>query len=703
MNAIDASAWPLERAAEAVEALAQAAGLPTRATALPRTPPDLDGEALDRYLMGAAEFLDVEIEPLAIAHDDAAEVIARAGPALVRLPGQPAQLLALVAARRGRAQLVGPDGVARRVPLADVRAALCGPREAPLHGGLDATLASAGVRPAARARVRSALLDEQLAGEPVSRAFLLRAHPGASFRRAASRASVFRRTAGLVALHTLQYGLGLLGWWLIGRGALSGRLESGFLVAWLLLLLTLVPLRLLGSWLAGQVALDLGALLKQRLLAGALALDAESIRLEGAGQLLGRVIESSAVEQLAISGAFAGLIATLELGFAALVLAIGAGGWPHALLLVAWSLLGVVLQRRYYRKRARFSDERLTMTHELVERMVGHRTRLAQEDAAHWHDGEDHALARYLADSRGLDDAGVWAVGLLPRGWLCLGLLGLLPAFTRGGAGEVVPLAVGLGGVLLAYAALRKLAPSLPRLAGALIAWRAARPLLAAAARVERAGSPAYTVGATANAHAILEAHELVFRYRDRGEPVLRGASLTIRAGDRLLVEGPSGGGKSTLASLLVGLREPSSGLLLAGGLDRATLGAAGWRRRVTAAPQFHENHLLTNTLAFNLLLGRAWPPTPDDLDDAEALCRELSLGPLLDRMPAGLQQMVGETGWQLSHGERSRVYLARALLSRAELIVLDESFGALDPETLREALACVLRRAPTLLVIAHP
>ena len=71
--------------------------------------------------------------------------------------------------------------------------------------------------------------------------------------------------------------------------------------------------------------------------------------------------------------------------------------------------------------------------------------------------------------------------------------------------------------------------------------------------------------------------------------------------------------------------------------------------------------------------------------------------------MPSGLMQMVGETGWQLSHGERSRLYLARALLQGAPLVVLDESFAALDPETLGVCLSCALRRADTLLVIAHP
>jgi ABC-type bacteriocin/lantibiotic exporter with double-glycine peptidase domain len=201
----------------------------------------------------------------------------------------------------------------------------------------------------------------------------------------------------------------------------------------------------------------------------------------------------------------------------------------------------------------------------------------------------------------------------------------------------------------------------------------------------------------------VLSAERLAFRYRERGEPVLDGCSLRLETGDRLLLEGASGAGKSTLASILTGLRRPESGLLLLGGLDRHTVGSRAWRRRVVAAPQFHENHVFSGSFALNLLLGRRWPPRPEDLRDAEALCRELGLGDLLERMPGGLWQIVGETGWQLSHGERSRLYVARALLQDADVVVLDESFAALDPETLRQALPCVLERAKTLLMIAHP
>ena len=126
------------------------------------------------------------------------------------------------------------------------------------------------------------------------------------------------------------------------------------------------------------------------------------------------------------------------------------------------------------------------------------------------------------------------------------------------------------------------------------------------------------------------------------------------------------------------------------------------WRKRVVAAPQFHENHVFGGSLAFNVLLGRGWPPRTGDLELAEDVCRRLGLGDLLDRMPGGLFQRVGETGWQLSHGERSRMFIARALLQNADLVLLDESFAELDPESLRECLTQAAELSNTLLVVAH-
>ncbi len=100
--------------------------------------------------------------------------------------------------------------------------------------------------------------------------------------------------------------------------------------------------------------------------------------------------------------------------------------------------------------------------------------------------------------------------------------------------------------------------------------------------------------------------------------------------------------------------------------------------------------------------MARGWPPSADDLREGEALCRALGLGELLEKMPGGMNQMVGDTGWQFSHGERSRLYLARALLQGSDLVILDESFAALDPENLLQALVTARERAPTLVVVAH-
>ncbi len=711
MEEVTALARPLSRLGELLEALARKSGLALRVRET-SVPPEglgpMDGETLSVWIEAAAAWVGLEAEPVEAPYAEVESLIRSAGPAILRLPGEREwRFLALLGRGRRGVAVLGPDLAVHRVRPELIRAALCAALEAPLAAEADRLLEAIGASPRRRARARRAILRERLASARIGGGWLLRQPPGSHIWPQMRHARLPRHLLVLAGAHAVQYVLWLLSWWVIGQGALQGRLDYGWLLGWALLLLTMVPLRMLEKWSQGLFAIGAGGLLKRRLLAGALRLEPEEIRHQGAGQLLGGVIESEAVESLALSGGILGLLAGIELAIAAAVLGAVPGGGLQALLLLSWVGLGGLLGWRYFRHRRYWTEARLDITHGLVERMVGHRTRLAQEPPERWHDGEDQEIERYLERSRSMDRAAAWLMALVPRGWLLLGLLGLAPAFVTGRASPAA-LAIGLGGMMLAYEAFRKLAAGLWHLAGAAIAWQQVAPLFHAAARPEintppsLAGAPGDGRGVSGSGQPVLEAQDLVFRYRDRGDPVLRGCSLCVCAGDRLLLEGPSGGGKSTIAALLTGLRPPESGLLL-DGLDRQTLGSGGWRRRVVAAPQFHDNHVFAATFAFNLLMGRRWPPHPEEVEAAEALCHELGLGELLGRMPAGVLQMVGETGWQLSHGERSRLYIARALLQGADVIALDESFAALDPETLRRALLCVLERAPTLLVIAHP
>jgi ATP-binding cassette subfamily B protein len=701
--------WPVARLGEALEWLTHRSGLSSRAAELPCAPPDTEDLTVwNAWIDGAAHALAVESELVQSSYAEVEAFVKSPGPSLLKVRvDSKSRFLAVLGGGRKRVSLLGPDLASHSVDPESLRALLCEDIERPLLAETERTLDGAGIPRSRRPAVRAAILRQQLSGALVSGCWLLRLSPAASPWQQARDACLPSRLVGLLAAHTLQYLLGLLSWWMIGKAALEGRFDWGWLAAWALVLGSMIPFRLLVIWWQGSLSIRIGALLKRRLLFGALQLQPEEIRHQGAGQLLGCVIESEAVESLALSGGFLALMAGLELILAAVVMACGAGGLRQSLLLLVWVAVTTGIAWRYLRHRDSWTRSRLMVTNDLVERMMGHRTRLAQQTRGRWHEGEDQAMSGLLALARRMDHSAMWLGALIPRGWLVLGLIGLTPSFAMANTSPGL-LAIALGGVILAFRALQRFTTGLSHLAGAAIAWKQIGPLFTAANRPLDQGALAMNaISCPTNANGdgppLIEAHELTFCYRDRGLPVLRECSLDIRPGDRIIIEGPSGGGKSTLASILAGLRLPNSGLLLWRGLDRQTVGLGGWRQRVAAAPQFHENHVLTGTFAFNLLMGGHWPPRLEEFQQAETVCRDLGLEGLLQRMPAGLLQLVGESGWQLSHGEKSRLYLARALLQGAPMVVLDESFAALDPENLRRALQCALDRTKTLVVIAHP
>lgn len=664
-----------------------------------------DAGARSRFVESLAQASGVEAEAVECSYGELEDVLETAAPALLRLrTSHGAAYLAVLAARRGSLVVLAPSLARVRIPARDVASVLVADLEQELGKRVERWLEVARVGPRRSERARRQLLRDFLGERRVGEMWLLRADPGASLFADLRRSGTVRKGATFIVASLAQAVLTVLGWMVIGRGTLDGSASTAWLTTWILVSLSAIPLSLFAARLGARVGLDVATVLKRRLLAGALRMDPDVIRAQGSGRLLGTVSESSAIETAGLTGAIGALVGVAQLLSAAVVLAMGAGGLVHVAVLLAFCVLVALFVLRLHRRRAAWTQQRLGLTSSFVENVVGNRTRVAQQGEGEWHALEDDLLARYATSSREMDASSAILAVLPSRGWLVAGFLALVPVILAGGV-DTARLAVSIGGILQAQAGFAVLAGSATTLLGAHVAWRSIGRLYRAAADVPRGGMPVAVArgdGAADEGGVVLDVRAVSFRYPE-GEPVLRSCALTVRAGERVLLEGSSGSGKSTLASVLVGLRSAQSGHVLLRGLDRATLGDVCWRQRVASAPQFHDNHVLSASLSFNLLMGRSWPPSPEDRREAEVVCRELGLGGLLDRMPSGLEQVVGETGWQLSHGERSRVFLARALLQRSEVVVLDETFGALDPLTLRSCLDVVARRAPALVVIAHP
>jgi len=487
---------------------------------------------------------------------------------------------------------------------------------------------------------------------------------------------------------------------------MEGHLAWGWLWAWGIMLVCSALCRGAGSWGAGRLAVNVGGIMRERLLGGILRLPTDKVRSRGIGAMLGLVLDADALDALARTGGPTLVADVVQTSSSFVVLLAGAAPVSHGLLLAGCLLVAGLLVRRLQRRVLDWADARLGLTDDLVETMIGYRTMTAQLSPDKRHLGEERALSEYARKEAAMDREMAKLAVLIPRGFLLLGVAVLIPDFATGRAVSA-RVAISLGGLLLAYLGLRRIAVETgPGLANALVAWRNTRTVAEAARAPELveqvAVLPNEIDSATQGRRALLVGRDVSYSYPGRLEPVLRGADFEVHRGDRVLVEGRSGAGKSTLAALLCGLRQPSGGLLLLGGFDHHSLRAERWRQRVASVPQSHDNHILSAPLLFNIAMARRWPPSDADIVELEQICKELGLAGVLERMPAGMQQMVGDSGWQLSHGERARVCIARALAQQADVRVLDESFAALDPETLDRVLECLLRRSETLLVVSH-
>ena len=195
----------------------------------------------------------------------------------------------------------------------------------------------------------------------------------------------------------------------------------------------------------------------------------------------------------------------------------------------------------------------------------------------------------------------------------------------------------------------------------------------------------------------LLELDDVSFAYAD-GTEVLRGVSFVVPAGSRVALVGPSGAGKSTILALVEGFYPVSGGVIRWAGADVRDLPRAALRAQLGYVEQ--EAPVLAGTIRDNLLLTR-----PDATDpELWAVLADVGLTDVVRRSPRGLDVLVGDEGVLLSGGERQRLAIARSLLARPSLLLLDEPTASLDArneQLLRDTLAAAAADR-ALLVVAH-
>ncbi|MFD9953154.1 thiol reductant ABC exporter subunit CydD [[Kitasatospora] papulosa] len=195
-----------------------------------------------------------------------------------------------------------------------------------------------------------------------------------------------------------------------------------------------------------------------------------------------------------------------------------------------------------------------------------------------------------------------------------------------------------------------------------------------------------------------LELDGVTVRHRGRTEPSLDAASLVVEPGETVALTGPSGVGKSTLLSVVLGFTVPDQGRVRVGGTDLSALSQERWREQIAWVPQ--RPHLFAGTIADNVRLAR---PEADDAAVMSAL-REAGAYDFVAALPDGAGTPLGEDGAGLSAGQRQRLALARAFLADRPLLLLDEPTASLDGETEAGIVDAVRRLAEgrTVLLVVH-
>ena len=196
-----------------------------------------------------------------------------------------------------------------------------------------------------------------------------------------------------------------------------------------------------------------------------------------------------------------------------------------------------------------------------------------------------------------------------------------------------------------------------------------------------------------------IEIKGVTFRYRGTEKPVLKDVNFEILKGQSVALVGPSGGGKTTMADIILGLLEPEEGAIVVDGIDIRDC-SESWGKNIGYIPQviYLTDDSIRNNVAFGI--------GEKEIDD-EKVWKALEgaqLKEFVESLPKGLDTEVGEHGDRISGGQRQRIGIARALYRNPEILVFDEATSALDNETEKEVMRAIegLQGTKTMLMIAH-
>jgi len=193
-----------------------------------------------------------------------------------------------------------------------------------------------------------------------------------------------------------------------------------------------------------------------------------------------------------------------------------------------------------------------------------------------------------------------------------------------------------------------------------------------------------------------IEVRGASFRYADNEGDVLHGVNLTIEPGESLAIVGPSGGGKTTLLKVMLGIHAPQSGEVRIGGVALAQLGLAQWRSMVGTVMQ--DDALIAGSVIDNISFFDAAP----DFEWVIECARLAAVHEEVEAMPMGYHTLIGDQGSSLSGGQKQRLLLARAFYKRPQVLLLDEATSALDIDRERIVNANIRKLNLTRVIVAH-